>query len=54
MPRITKTTLAQALSHGIAALLEALRSDDVVLVGRWSRVLALVHAEPTAPRACGA
>ena len=43
-----------ALMRGFTALLTALRRDDVVLMGRWARVLGLVQAAPPAPRALGA
>lgn len=54
MPRRATELSAETLLHGLRALLAALCSDDVVLMGRWSRVLAQVHAAPPAERACGA
>ena len=58
MPRRPIDASAKTLARGLSALLEALSRDDVVLMGRWSRVLAQVHAQvhtaPPAQRACGA
>lgn len=62
MPRRPRDASAKPLLRALNALVEALSRDDVVLMGRWSRVLAQVHAQvhtqvhpaPPAQRACGA